>query len=625
MGGARTGSGKIGGGVDVARVGAVIVDLDHVQAIEQGIGSATERVDARDPGTPRPHAVRREERLSTPLVIDGDRSLGHVSRISVIGEQGREQAGHERSRVEQVTGEHEHDLAAQVEGIETLRDGGVRSGQGHGIGDHGHARGQLDARVADDDDLGARHQRRVDGVTEEGEALDLDGELVGAETGRTPPGDDHGPDSVGGEHGHGGTLAPRQAGRGRPVTRWHRCTRFRSLGPTATARTRPDGAFARGFSQVRGELPTSAGGVRSLKADRKRLHGLIQSTYSFDAPPRRRPAMAMTIRDIAREAGVSTATVSRALRGLPNVDPVTRERVRQVAERLDYVVSPAASRLASGRAGSIAVITPWIARWYFGRVLSGIEKVLASSDLDLILSSIGDPSELHHVPPHRKLRRRVDGFLVISLPPSTAGVSEIFESNVPIALIDTERDGCWSVGIDDRNGARMAVQHLINLGHERIGLISGRVMPTPFRPEENRWVGYRDTLVEAGLPVEADLEACGHFTIDGGERAMTTLLARPNPPTAVFAMSDEMAFGALRSLRAHGLQPGRDLSVVGFDGHEMSEFLDLTTVVQPVEEVGARAAQALLDAIDNPGAEPSKVVLPLDMVVRGSTALRRTT
>ena len=106
---------------------------------------------------------------------------------------------------------------------------------------------------------------------------------------------------------------------------------------------------------------------------------------------------------------------------------------------------------------------------------------------------------------------------------------------------------------------------------------------------------------------------------------MTTLLARPNPPTAVFAMSDEMAFGALRSLRAHGLQPGRDLSVVGFDGHEMSAFLDLTTVVQPVEEVGARAAQALLDAIDNPGAEPSKVVLPLDMVVRGSTALRRTT
>ena len=178
--------------------------------------------------------------------------------------------------------------------------------------------------------------------------------------------------------------------------------------------------------------------------------------------------MAMTIRDIAREAGVSTATVSRALRGLPNVDPVTREKVRQVAERLDYVVSPAASRLASGRAGSIAVITPYIARWYFARVLSGIEGVLQASELDLLLSSIGDPGETGHVPPHRKLRRRVDGFLVISLPTETEGVSEIFDLDQPVVLIDTEHDGCSSIGIDDVAGARMAVQHLINLGHERI-------------------------------------------------------------------------------------------------------------------------------------------------------------
>lgn len=333
--------------------------------------------------------------------------------------------------------------------------------------------------------------------------------------------------------------------------------------------------------------------------------------------------MAMTIRDIAREAGVSTATVSRALRGLPNVDPVTREKVRQVAERLDYVVSPAASRLASGRAGSIAVITPYIARWYFARVLSGIEGVLQASELDLLLSSIGDPGETGHVPPHRKLRRRVDGFLVISLPTETEGVSEIFDLDQPVVLIDTDHDGCSSIGIDDVAGARMAVQHLINLGHERIGLISGRPRPTPFRPEDNRFIGYRDTMTEAGLPIDPDLEACGHFTIEGGERAMTTLLARANPPTAVFAMSDEMAFGALRSLRAHGLEPGRDVSVVGFDGHEMSEHLDLTTVVQPVEEIGARAARLLLARLDDPTADPKHEVLALDMVVRGSTALRR--
>ena len=314
--------------------------------------------------------------------------------------------------------------------------------------------------------------------------------------------------------------------------------------------------------------------------------------------------MAMTIRDIAREAGVSTATVSRALRGLPNVDPVTREQVRQVAERLDYVVSPAASRLASGRAGSIAVITPYIARWYFAPGALGHRGRAAGLRARPAALEHRRPGETGHVPPHRKLRRRVDGFLVISLPTETEGVSEIFDLDQPVVLIDTDHDGCSSIGIDDVAGARMAVQHLINLGHERIALISGRPRPTPFRPEDNRFIGYRDTMVEAGLRIDPDLEACGHFTIEGGERAMTTLLARANPPTAVFAMSDEMAFGALRSLRAHGLEPGRDVSVVGFDGHEMSEHLDLTTVVQPVEEIGARAARLLLERLDDPQAPP---------------------
>ena len=150
-------------------------------------------------------------------------------------------------------------------------------------------------------------------------------------------------------------------------------------------------------------------------------------------------------------------------------------------------------------------------------------------------------------------------------------------------------------------------------------------MPTPFRPEENRWRGYHDTLKEAGLPVEADLEACGHFTIDGGERAMTTLLARPNPPTAVFAMSDEMAFGAMKAMRSHGLVPGRDISLVGIDGHDMSEFLDLTTVVQPVHDLGRIAAEALVLQLRSPGVEvPTDAIrLPTQLIVRGSTSPKR--
>ena len=331
----------------------------------------------------------------------------------------------------------------------------------------------------------------------------------------------------------------------------------------------------------------------------------------------------MTIRDVAREAGVSTATVSRALRGLPNVDPITREHVRRVADRLDYVISPAASRLASGRAGSIAVITPFVARWYFSKVLNGVERVLQRSDLDLLLYSTGDPSEPHRVPPHRRLRRRVDAVLVIGLPADIPDLQELFELDLPVTLIGARSVGVSSVSIDDVEGARMATQHLINLGHERIGLISGRPLPTPFYPENDRLAGYRKALTACGLEIDPTLQVSGYFTVEGGEHAMTAQLAQRTPPSAVFAMSDEMAFGALRALRRHGLQPGRDVSVVGFDGHEMADLLDLTTVCQPAEELGEVAARCLLELLDNPDHEPETRQLATQLIVRGSTSLHR--
>ena len=212
--------------------------------------------------------------------------------------------------------------------------------------------------------------------------------------------------------------------------------------------------------------------------------------------------MAMTIRDIAREAGVSTATVSRALRGLPNVDPVTREKVRQVAERLDYVVSPAASRLASGRAGSIAVITPYIARWYFARVLSGIEGVLQASELDLLLSSIGDPGETGHVPPHRKLRRRVDGFLVISLPTETEGVSEIFDLDQPVDRIAEVRIHAEG---EEARAARLAQRRVLAVQHRHLHAPGGQF----------RFQGFGQGEVAGNEPRGAGRTAVARGGLDG--------------------------------------------------------------------------------------------------------------
>src|SRR5262249_48892241 len=155
--------------------------------------------------------------------------------------------------------------------------------------------------------------------------------------------------------------------------------------------------------------------------------------------------------------------------------------------------------------------------------------------------------------------------------------------------------GVSSVSIDDVEGGRRATQHLINLGHERIGIISGRPLPSPFTPERDRYRGYLEALEQAGIRPDLDLVTNGFFTVEGGEDAIAALLAQPRPPTAVFAISDEMAFGALTALRRHGLSAPQDISVVGFDGHDMSELLGLTTVEQPVAEIGARAARALLD------------------------------
>lgn len=329
--------------------------------------------------------------------------------------------------------------------------------------------------------------------------------------------------------------------------------------------------------------------------------------------------MAMTIRDIAREAGVSTATVSRALRGLPNVDPTTRHHVMSVAERMDYVISPTASRLATGRTRAIAVITPFVARWYFSTVLMGIERVFNAADFDLLLFGTGEPSEPHRVPSHRRLRHKADGFLVLSLDPDSEDVAGLFDLDLPVVLIGTTSTKAVATMVDDVKGACLATQHLIDLGHRDIAIISGRRLPSPFTPDADRYEGFLRTMAAAGHTPNPDFVTYGSFTIAGGEAAMEGLLSRPHRPSAVFAISDEMAFGAIRALRRHGLRPGVDVSIVGYDGHELAEMLDLTTVIQPVEQLGERGAQLMLERLLDPSLPVRQITYPIELVVRGST------
>jgi len=329
--------------------------------------------------------------------------------------------------------------------------------------------------------------------------------------------------------------------------------------------------------------------------------------------------MSVTVRDIARAAGVSTATVSRALRGFTTVDPAIAEHVHRVAKRLDYIASPAAAALATGRTNTIGIITPYVSRWSFARMLSGIERELRASNVDLLLYCLGDPSDPHPAPPHQRLRKRVDAFVVMSVAAESPDLEGLFKLGVPVTLIGSSAQGSSSVMIDDFAGARTATEHLLGQGHVKVGLIYGRENRDPLVLERQRYLGYVAALESAGLGIDRTLEVPGSFTIDGGTHAMRRLLERPDPPTAVFAMSDEMAFGAIRAMREAGVRPGPDIAVVGFDGHEMADVFDLSTISQPLEQLGVAAARNILADLSTRDCAREAAVLPTELIVRGSS------
>lgn len=330
--------------------------------------------------------------------------------------------------------------------------------------------------------------------------------------------------------------------------------------------------------------------------------------------------MSVTVKDVARVAGVSTATVSRALRGFPSVDPDLRKHVLEVAERLEYVGSPAAAALSTGRAGTIGLITPFVDRLAFQRMLSGIEREMRDTRMDLLLYCTGDPSDPHPVPPHKRLARRVDGFLVLSLSAESPDLENILKLRMPVTMFGS--DGPWtsSVHIDDRGGAATATQHLIDTGHRRIGLIYGREAESDAVLEHQRHLGFRDAMDRAGLPIHERLVVPGDYSMAGGARAMARILDEDERPTAVVAFSDEMAYGAITTMNERGIVPGRDIAIIGYDGHEMSALLGLSTISVPFEDIGATAVRKLLNDIEGRTDGPRTTVLPTELVVRPTTS-----
>lgn len=330
--------------------------------------------------------------------------------------------------------------------------------------------------------------------------------------------------------------------------------------------------------------------------------------------------MTASIADVAAKAGVSVATVSRALRGLPNVAESTRERVLDAARQLDYVVNPHASRLAAGTNRTIGAVMPVVGGWYYPLVLAGLHGRLSESGYDVQLYPVATPDARNRFLTTLPFRKRVDGLVLVDLGLSDPEQRMLAGVGTALVAVGTHSRHFPSVSIDNVAAAECAVQHLIGLGHHRIAMIGGADdSDMNFTVPQQRRGGYHAALRAAGIDPDTRDEADGCYTLQGGARAMAELLQRRRGHTAVFAQSDEMAIGALSVLRDRNIAVPANMSVVGFDDHEVTAFLGLSSVSQPMHDIGATAADVLLETLHSGRLEQQRMVLPTHLKVRDTT------
>lgn len=332
---------------------------------------------------------------------------------------------------------------------------------------------------------------------------------------------------------------------------------------------------------------------------------------------------AITIRDIARIAGVSPGTVSRAINDSPLVNPETRQKILRVVKALNYAPNRMAQRLATGKTLTLAVIVPFFTSPSVTERLKGVVNTLAKSRYDLLIHNIEDPEQrancFRTIPRHD----RVDGVLVISISPTDEEVPLLAEASVPIVLIDAHHPALTmlhQITVDDVAGGRVVTEYLIGLGHTRIGFVGDPAdNPFNFTSSRDRARGYRQALEAAGIPYRPEYYAEGPHGRRYARECALRMLSLPKRPTAIFAASDVQAVGVLEAARELGLRVPQDLSVVGYDDVEIAEILGLTTMRQRLFESGRRGVELLLKTLENPETEPIHEVLPTELVVRETT------
>jgi LacI family transcriptional regulator, repressor for deo operon, udp, cdd, tsx, nupC, and nupG len=346
------------------------------------------------------------------------------------------------------------------------------------------------------------------------------------------------------------------------------------------------------------------------------------------------PHRRATISDVAREAGVNKGTVSRALRGIAGVGPVTRERIIEAAHRLDFSASQLASALATGNSRTVGIVLPTLRSWYFSEVAAGASEILIPAGYRVELINLDVDSDYLAVdsPQFAQLLRELsvghgrDALLyagTVSIEDETRYAGS---AHVPATAGRLPLTSVPGIYIDHRAGGRLIGEHLLSLGHRDIAIMDGRI---PGKLDNVVWDlrtnGLRDRAREAGFDIDnADIVLAGDCRAPDGESAMRSILdSGRRLPTAVFCHTDEMAYGALAALRAAGIRCPEDVSVAGFDGHPLARYWGLTTVDQHAHEQGLRAALALIAALGEGLEEENQDQLRVELVVGVTTARPR--
>ncbi len=330
--------------------------------------------------------------------------------------------------------------------------------------------------------------------------------------------------------------------------------------------------------------------------------------------------MPVTIYDIAREAHVGIGTVSRVFNNRPNVSDDTRIRILAIAEKMHYQPHASAQALARKHAYTLSVVMPFFTNYFSIEVLKGMQDTLAETGYDILLHGVNNTEQVDDFLLRGMKKGRVDGMIFVSMALSDKHTRQILEHKIPVVLLDTYRPEFDSIRVKNYEGAFHATQHLIRLGHTRIGMINASMRSFP---AQERCRGFKDALQESGHEfsdrciVSSDNDKQDGFNKNAGYNAMKELLERGMPrPTAVFVSSDVQAIGVLSAMEERGLRAPGDIAVVSYDDIELAKHFHLTTMHQPMYEMGELAIRKIIHRIQFPAEPPALESFTPALVIR---------